>query len=260
MTNPYKKYLDELFSTLLEYKHTTQRFNTVLKKDAETYSKDKATFHSMAALYISDWSGPTDNGWELPFPTGSIREIEKHNYHLEVEKIIIRECCLIYGQSFECLEKNFKDCVFTKAIHNNHIDDAIKKTLKLGQKSNRKTVPGGESLFKLIKLSGGNTFKELSKKSNLNIELGILWSILSEVRHSITHSRSIIETSKINLSNHHKDIFKSLFRYSEINKDYIQIEIDYKNLDRLIKTLSEFAFQVFKILSIEENYKWQFIE
>lgn len=258
MTNPYKKHLDELFSNLLEYKHTTQRFTTVLKKDAETYSKDEASFHSIAVLFISDWSGQTVNGWELPFPTGSIREIEKHNYHLEVEKIITRECCLIYSQSFECLEKNFKDSVFTKAKHKDHIEDAIKKSLRPGQKLTRKTVPGGDSLFKLIKLSGGNTFIELSKKSNINLEFGTLWSILSEVRHSITHSRSMIEKSKINHSNYH--IFKSLFRHSEIDEDSFQIEIDYKNLEQLIKTISEFAFQIFKILSLEENYEWQFKE
>lgn len=258
MSNPYKEFLDEFFSTLLDFRHSTQRLNKVLKKDVEIYTREGAVFGSTSALIISDWSGPTDNGWELNFYTGAYKETNKTSYEIEVNKMISRECCLMYAQSFEAMEKFLKDCLFRKASEDIILEEHIKSFCRNKElKIKREKMPGGDNLFKILKKAGSKTFVENSEDNNLNLGFSELWTILSEARHAITHSRSIISRQKINRSKYHLEILNDLFNSKRINDNSILIELDYHKFDRLIKRLSEFAFQVFKILSIEEDFKWE---
>jgi hypothetical protein len=82
--------------------------------------------------------------------------------------------------------------------------------------------------------------------------LGIV-KILSEVRHSITHSKSEINKSKINKTKYHNQIFDFLFTYSVINDELLKIELDFTKFEYLVKKLAEFSFQIYKAISIEEN-------
>ena len=118
-------------------------------------------------------------------------------------------------------------------------------------------MPGGEKLFRILKKAGGKTFKKFSKQNNKNIKFTELWTVLSETRNSITHSSSKIKKSKLNRSKHHLAIFEYLFNSSEIDESYIFIELDYRKFDKLIKNISEFAFQILKTLSIEEKIEWK---
>lgn len=258
MTNPYKTFLNDFFSTLLDYRHSTNRLNKVLKKDVEIYTKEGARLHLASALVISDWSGPTDNGWEINFHTGISTETPKDTYEIEINKMLSRELCLMYAQSFEALEKFLKDCFFSRANRDKKLKDYIISLIPKISESELKRykMPGGDNLFKVLKKAGGKTFTKYSSENNLNIRFSELWSVLSESRHAITHSRSYIKQPKINLSKHHSDIFNFLFNSSKIDNELLLIELDYSKFDRLVKRLSEFAFQVFKILSTEEEIEW----
>ena len=257
MTNQYKPYLDSFFSELLELRHSTNRLEKVLKKDVEIYTEKGAQFHSGSALIISDWTGITDNGWDLNFHTGIFKETTKESYEREINQILSRECCLMYAQSFEFLEKYIKNCLFNLQMRDNELKNYI---INLQGKNKpqvtREQFLGGEKLFKTLKKAGGLTFQKYSKQNNKNIEFKELWTILSETRHSITHSSSIIRKDKLNKSEHHLNIFNFLFNSSKFDNDNLLLELDYKKLDRLIKKLSEFAFQILKILSKEENTEW----
>jgi len=257
MTNCYKNYLDDFFSTLLEYRHSTNRLNKVLKKDVEIYTKKGAVIHSSSALIVSDWSGPTDNGWELNFHTGIFKETTKDNYESEIDKILSREFCLMYSQSFEALETFLKNCLFNKQLKDEDLKNYI---ISLNNQENyklsRESMPGGEKLFSILKKAGGKTFKDFSKQNNKTIKFTELWTVLSETRNSITHSSSKIKKSKLNRSKHHFAIFEYLFDSSEIEDSYLLIELDYHKFDKLIKSISEFAFQILKTLSIEEKIEW----
>ena len=96
-------------------------------------------------------------------------------------------------------------------------------------------MPGGGNLFKVLKKVGGVTFKNFTSKNNLNIKFSELWITLSEVRHSITHKESLIESELINKTKHHAEIFKFLFNSEEAYPDSLLIELDYKKFERLIK-------------------------
>jgi hypothetical protein len=79
-----------------------------------------------------------------------------------------------------------------------------------------------------------------------------LLKILSEVRHSITHSKSEINKSKINKTKYHNQIFDYLL-IQFINDELLKIELDFTKFEYLVKKLAEFSFQIYKAISIEEN-------
>lgn len=262
MTNTYKKYLEEFFEKLLYYRHISGRINRVYQKDIKQYNSDKAIMHFASALIISDWTGPTDNGWEINFHTGVFTETTKENYKSEIEKISSRQLCFLYAQSFESFERFLKDCLFDRLGR----DDAIREyAISLLPKNShpsitRAKMPGGNSLFKVLKKAGGKSFKDFTSKNNLHIKFKELWTILSEVRHSVTHKESLIGLELINKSDHHSEIFSYLFNSKKVSDDLLLIDLDYNKFEKLIKRFSEFAFQIFKLLSNEENLEWKKIK
>lgn len=262
MSNSYKKSLDEFFKKLLYYRHISGRINQVFQKEIKEYSSDKAIIQFASALIISDWTGPTDNGWEKNFHSGITTKTTKENYKTEIEKIHSRQLCLLYAQSFESFERFLKDCLFDRLGRDENIRDYVVTLIPKNQDSfiSRTKMPGGDNLFKALKKAGGESFKDFTIKNNLNIKFKELWTILSEVRHAITHNESMIELSLINKSKYHFEIFNYLFNSKNISNELLLIELDYKKFEKLIKRLSEFAFQIFKLLNIEENMEWSIKE
>lgn len=258
MINHYKEYLDDFFSTLLDFKHTSNRLNKVLTLDFQKFSESGAIYSSNSALILSDWTGKTDNGWELPFYSGIVRETLKENYKNEIINVLSREFCLMYSQSFEALEKYFKDCVYHKSKVDLKFEEEVKKIYKIEGQIKRTDLKGGDKLYKLIKKIGKKTLLNLSKENNINIKFGELLTVLTETRHSIVHSKSVIEKSKINTTTYHFQIFKFLFEHSDVSNEQIKIELDFKKFEHLIKRLSEFAFQIFKAISLEEKLNWNY--
>lgn len=255
MTNTYKKYLDQFLEKLLYYRHISGRINTVFNNDIQVYTSEEAKINFASALIISDWTGPTDNGWEINFPAGVTMETTKSNYESEIERIFSRQLCLLYAQSFESFERYLKDCIFDRLGRDDAIKEYVIKLLPKNIRSSitRERMPGGDNLFKVLKKAGGGSLKDFSTENNLNIKFKELWTILSEVRHSVTHNESLIDIGIVNKSNHHTEIFNFLFNSKPETDDRLAIELDHKKFERLIKRFSEFAYQVFKILSIEEK-------
>ena len=54
------------------------------------------------------------------------------------------------------------------------------------------------------------------------------------------------------------EIFYKHFNYTETLNDTFLIELDYNNLSFLIKRISEFAFQIIKLLSLEDEFDWNY--
>ena len=44
---------------------------------------------------------------------------------------------------------------------------------------------------------------------------------------------------------------------NKLENEIIQLKFDYKSIDKLLIYLAEFGFQIFKILSEEDNYEWK---
>lgn len=162
-------------------------------------------------------------------------------------------------QSFEAFERFIKDSLFDIIQRNELIEKYAISLLPKNQQSTitREKMPGGKNLFSILKKVSGSTFNEFTNSNNLNIKYSELWIILSEVRHSITHKDSLIEVELINKTKHHFEIFEFLFDSSRVSSGFISIELDYKKFNKLTKRFSEFAFQIFKMLSIAEEHEWR---
>lgn len=253
MTNPYKKYLDIYFETITDFKHTANRINKVLLKDVEKYTTEDTKLISGTSLVIGDWTGPTDNGWKINFHTGITKTTFKENYALEIEKVLSREFGLAFSQCYEAFETLLKDFVFLKI----QTDKNFRKKLKLHKDYSRETLKGGEAIFKLVKKACGQRFIKCSKENNNNFKFSELFKVISEIRHCITHSKGKLKTSKIPNDKYYEALFEHLLPLNKLDNESIQLNFDYKIFDKLLIYLSEFGFQIFKMLSLEDNYEWK---
>lgn len=253
MTNPYKPHLTSYFETITDFKHTSNRLSKVLLKDIERYTADGAKYFSGTSLVIGDWTGPTDNGWKRAFHTGVNRSTEKVNYAREVENLLSRELGLAYAQCFEALETVLKDFVNEKILSDRTFRDALPNK----QNYTRECLKGGDDIFKLVRKAGGERFKKYSKENNNNFRFKETFRVFSEVRHSMTHSRGILKTSKIPKDKYYERLFEHLLSLNKLEGETVHLKFEYKTLDRLLIYLAEFGFQIFKILSEEDNYEWK---
>lgn len=253
MTNPYKNSLEKFFETITDFKHTLNRINKVLLNDVEIYSNEKAKYFSGTALVIGDWTGSTDNGWKINFHTGIIKSTYKEDYASEINNVLSREFGLAFSQCYEALETLLKDFVSIK-IQN---DPKFISKLPPNKVYTREALRGGDELFKLIKKIGDKRFKKYSKNNNNNFKFSETFKIFSELRHSITHSKGNLNRNKIPNDKYYKDLFEFLLPLNKLENEIIQLKFDYKSIDKLLIYLAEFGFQIFKILSEEDNYEWK---
>tara|TARA_R110000744_G_scaffold249450_3_gene365718 strand:+ start:3154 stop:3918 length:765 start_codon:yes stop_codon:yes gene_type:complete len=253
MTNPYKKHLDNFFETVTDFKHTSNRLNKVLLKDVEKYTAEGARYFSGTSLVIGDWSGPTDNGWKLNFHTGIQKSTFKENYSNEIEKVLSREFGLAYSQCYEAFETLLKDFISAKILS----DQNFREGLPAAKDYSRENLRGGDDIFNLVKKAGGKRFKNYSNQNNNNFRFGETFKVFSEIRHAITHSQGVLNSSKIPQDKYYQGLFEHLLPLNKLDDDSILLKFDYKTLDRLIIYLSEFGYQVFKILSEEDKYEWK---
>lgn len=80
--------------------------------------------------------------------------------------------------------------------------------------------------------------------------------MLVELRNSITHSNGIIEKNTIIKDSYSEVLFKLLFPDSDIEKNNIILAMTYKAFSKIMKTLNEFAFQIYKIFSVECKFNY----
>lgn len=89
------------------------------------------------------------------------------------------------------------------------------------------------------------------------MNFSIFWAIISQLRHAIIHNQNIIKKEKIVKSKHHIKTVEHFVKLKPINENEFEIILDYTKFDELINSIAEFAFQIFKILSIQEGLPWK---
>lgn len=257
--NHYNQHIQNLFYRNLELRHTASQIKTVLKRSIVELEKSTLEgFIQGSALAITDWTGPTDQGWDLVNHTGIHITTYRETYSIEIEKLISQECLYAFAQSFEALNKYLKDCVFTKIKS----DAKYCSELKILNQTafQREEIKGGDSLFRWVKIACDPLFTDYSKLNNKDLKFKEFWTTLSEVRHAITHSNSIINIEKLKKTNYHFSIFCHLFNFEEIENNSIKIQLSFSDLSRILDRVSEFGYQVFKMLSINEKLSWEILK
>lgn len=229
----------EFFESTNYYYHVSYRIENLLKNESKILLKGKSEFYTSNAVVISDWTGPTEDGWELPFHTNVFTTANKDNYLQEMEKMKSRENLLNFAQGFEVFQKFAKDCI-------------IKKNYAI----NRDDLKYNNLILRKLKDEGGDTFERFSFQNNNNFKFEKLYGMYVELRHSITHSNSIVEKNKIIKDHYTEKLFKIIMPEAEIKKEHIILKMNFKVFRANMKIINEFAFQIYKIFSIEEGLKY----
>lgn len=242
MENPYKINLINLFESTNYYYHISYRIDNVLKKESKRLLQQKTEFYTSNALVIADWTGPTEDGWELPFHTNIYKTTNTDNYIEEMEKMKSRENLLNLAQGFEVFQKFLKNCIVMK-------NPSVKKS----------DLKHNDKILIKLKEEGGATFEKFSSQNNNNFNFEKLFNMLLLLRHAITHSNSVIEKNKIVKDGYTEKLFKVLVPNAEFCKNEIVLHMNLHDLRSNMKILNEFAFQIYKIFSIQEglDYDWK---
>lgn len=250
-----KSHLDKYYDSLIEYKHIASRLNTVFLKDLEKYNTADSILHLGSSLVLRDWSGISENGWAYAYPTDSKAYTNKDNYSEFINDLLSKQFCLMYAQSFEGLERFFKNLLFECA----EIDEELKTIVEIELKKknlffSRKNIPGGNSLLEII----NKLFDSFSyQKDILQFDLKDSFFVLSETRHNIIHNNYLLSKSKIFCSTNKKNLFVDLFEYNPINKDEIKVNLDIEKFKKLMDFMCEFTFQILKKSCLKYDLNWK---
>lgn len=254
ISNPYESNLIIFFEVINHFKHSTNRLNKVLLKDVDLYNSEHAIYHSSTSLNICDWTGTNDNGWKKIFPTKIIKVTDKENYPLEIQKLLSREFGFAFAQCYEAFETLIKELITIKI----NTDEIFKNSLPTNKDYSRNSLKGGDFIFKLINKACGKKFIYFSHNNNMNFKFKEMFNILSQIRHAITHSQGNLNASKLPMNeDYYKNLFKYLMPLNNFDTELIILKFDHKILNDLLIHLAEFGYQIFKIISKEDNYDWK---
>lgn len=161
-------------------------------------------------------------------------------------------CGYTFSQWYERLCTLIKDLTFQRGL----VDSDILAYINDDEKPNyslRNNMPGGDTLYRILKKACGKGYKIAS---NNNIHKGRFteyWKTVSHVRHCITHSNSVRNQKVITKSKSHFAHFSYYFP-NHVEKDgKIYLSFNYENLDQATQGLVEFGLQIFKLLSTQEG-------
>lgn len=257
--NPYQPSLQEFLGNINQLKTRSLHFKSVLEQSVKRYDNDlnrEIQTITLSALIVSDWTGPTENGWKLNYHSGATNSIRQETYIDDAYYMLSFHCQYSFAQMFERLNSLFKEWVMIRSLTDMAILEHYKEKEKIIY--DRSTLPGGDKLYKLIMKAAGENAKRYSQKNNENIRFKELWTVVSDARHAVTHSQGKISKKIAQKTKYHENLFGRLFPDSTETDSDITIQMRYRDLDRIGKLLAEYAIQFFKSLSEQEHYEWDF--
>ena len=241
ITAYFKKYIDDYLSSW----------------DFSKVAKPK--FLLFTNFVIEDISDGRRTGARKIYPTG-----EGYSVDIETRKNDEDLLNLFYGfiisqgyEAFETFLKKILNAYFTNnpseterilAVDNTQ----LKKALEKGGKNNRKYFQYISSL--------SIDFLSVQKSNNIELDLDEWFELFSEVRHSFTHRNGRVIKSDydcITLLNRKK--FSTFFPVINKGKTEYYL-IGNKQCEWILHLEGEFAFQVFKTLSIIKDLDWKVLK
>ena len=275
--NSISKPLDKLFIRLATLQGTLYHIHFSLIGHSKDYiqrtEKVKENIPDFALgtnLIISDVTGPTDRGWEYNFPTSGQHIVKLSEFNQEVEKLIRRETAYTLSQSFEAFSTFLKNQIAVVLEVNPNYSEKVKpfKDAVINECTNwREKVrqinvgKNNRELFKILRLFAPN-LEPSEKKNNKNLDFPTWYKSLALLRHMTTHSGSSFNLDNkdyTNLTRIEKEYLEQYFPF-ENNDHRCYFKIERKLGNENLKILSEYAFLIFKELSIELNEDWMILK
>jgi len=257
--------LSTLNGLLLLLGNQLDNFNTLWRRNFKEQGFE--IDHSIAGftLGISDLTSspaPRVRGW---YPVGSY--IARGEEYLNASSTLIsRETAWTVGQAYEAFETFLKD--FSAHVYAAHPDLAKVARAKIrfsGEPDlsvikdavRRLRWSTAEFTSALARISPSLADAELNNNRGINIRD---WhSAFAEVRHAATHSNFVIKSLRLaGMSAEARIVLQNKFSGSTSNEGYV-LELTLEQAKSALELAGEYAFLIFKCLSIQHEYRWDIL-
>lgn len=242
-------------------------------KKFEKRNKKTIDYVHLSRLCVTDLSGENDNGWEINYLLEPVYMVPLDEYKEIIGNLLKRESAFTIAQGYEFFETFLKD-IIAYTFHTipeaweNYIKKNIKKNMgndlngwKDKIRKNKifgdiKREKNNKHLFECLR-GISSKISDAESKNNKSLCLEDWYEVYSEVRHAVTHSGSEIEKSIIEKwPPERKSILEKYFPCKETDNSFkLNIEVDGAN--RILTLLCEYAFLIFKNISIVYNLNWE---
>jgi len=277
--NPLSIPLLELFEKLNIYNGLLRRLEDALIQFKKTYrdyyesqGADRFIAISSHMLSILDLSVPPDEGRATFYPTGRFT-VSGPQYLLVADRLLHRECSWTISISYEAFETYLHD-LLAYAIHRDPSSADSGKLSKYEKNPKKLSIREGIDYWKdFVRYAYGRDNLKLLKwyrkfepdissieKENLHkLDLTEWFDVVTKVRHAVTHSDMLIKSSQLRqLSTSEKRILRRNFPGKNNSNGY-QLEVGIRDSNRALRMFGEYAFILFKYLSLHFGYDWQIL-
>jgi len=276
-TNPFQPTLTEIFERinslyglLVLLNNQLNNFQEMLKYNIAEESGDLSAIWVGTSIVARDLTEWPEHGWANYYPSGKF--VARGEQYLGlIEVLVYRESAWSISQGYEAFETYLKDTVAVYLFENQAASDA--KKLEKFKKDSRSHMLKESDLefwkaFIRYALQGNRFFlnyvrqiapslQDAEERNNRVLDLVKWYEVVTKVREASTHSNFIIKAEKMHSwTERHKEILETHFSGRFNNGNYsLMLKLD--NAEAALKLFVEYAFAIFKSLSIALNHNWQ---
>ncbi len=224
-------------------------------------------------LPISDLSNWPKDGWRRNYPTPHPFAVTGATYRRVFQSALSHNCAWSISQGYEAFETFLYDIAAGYLRANPCEADTGKLSeFELKEQNEDKSV-GSFQYWRLFTKSAYTNNRKLlqvlrrlapklrtwEKKNNRGLDLVEWFAVVSEVRHAITHSGGLLKAAKTAKWNEVRyTILRKSFPGTRRQQGYL-IRMSLKSADSMLRLLGEYAFLIFKALSLAGGYEWNIL-
>ena len=249
-----------------------KRIENALKEESDSYP----VIFSGSSLPITDLTDWPAGDWMTFFRSGSFQTAGKE-YLNTLDDIISRNAGWTISQGYEA----FETFLFNQAAAHLLTCPSLADQESLQKFENKKKHQGTPRTdieywqrFVRFRYRGDNNDKILSllrsfacgiaegeKNNTRTLDLVAWFEAIGEVRHAVTHADFLIKDDR--LASWDQASRQLLFAHFPAGRDDaacgFRVRFDYKKAEVGLRGLAEYAFLIFKCISMTEGYDWQIL-
>jgi hypothetical protein len=277
IVNPFLESCNELFAKLnvlygllFHLENQLNNFRKSLVHQLEKSGLGLSVMAAGSALVIRDLTEWPEDNWARYYPSGSFTS--QGEKYLQVTDILLsRESAWAVSQAYEAFETFLKDitAVYLYNQPDNEDEDALKKNASIVKKTDLKPseIEYWKRCVRLRYRSGAKVLEYLRRlapeiaraeqDNNRAIDMSAWFEVVSEVRHATTHADLLIKSTRISTFSKTEDsLLKQYFPGNVVDVGY-KLELNRKAAEKALSFFAEYAFLIFKYLSMRQGYNWQ---
>lgn len=276
-TNPFQPTLIELFERINALNGLLSVLNNQLNNYQETLNhaiseenRDLAPMGVGTSIVVRDLTERPEHGAAVYYPSGKFVARGEQYLNL-IEVLVSRESAWSISQGYEAFETYLKDTIAVYLFENQAASD-VKRLEKF--KRDPKSHLLKENDLEFWKAFSRYAFQEnrilldyvrqiaplvqeAEERNNRALDLVKWYEVVTKVREAATHSNFIIKAERIqSWTKQHKEILETNFS-GEFNNGNYSLMLKPDNAETALKLFAEYAFAIFKSISIALNYDWQ---